>query len=167
MRGGNPAASSWASKISCRTPWMDTRPKVSVTVVKAPTTSNPTARLTSWSAKALSLPLDHEISAFGCIELNDRRSSPSRAAAALLRRTRRCRRRFAERADLSQRRLRRALAAFPGAVDRAPQGLVGRFAREKHVADRLGEDFSRWLRARWSNGHRAERVGCRIPARRT
>jgi hypothetical protein len=44
---------------------MDTRPKVSVTVVKAPTTSNSPARLTSWSANALSLPLDHAISAFG------------------------------------------------------------------------------------------------------
>ena len=33
MRGGNPAASHCASKISCRTPWIDTRPKVSVTVV--------------------------------------------------------------------------------------------------------------------------------------
>ena len=65
MRGGNPAASHCASKISCRTPWIDTRPNVSVTVVNAPTTSNSRARLTSWSANALSLPLDHEISAFG------------------------------------------------------------------------------------------------------
>jgi hypothetical protein len=64
MRGGNPAASSCACKISCRTPWIDTRPNVSVTVVNAPTTSNSPARLTSWSANALSLPLDHEISAF-------------------------------------------------------------------------------------------------------
>ena len=65
MRGGNPAASHCASKISCRTPWIDTRPKVSVTAVKAPTTSNSPARRTSCSANALSLPLDHEISAFG------------------------------------------------------------------------------------------------------
>jgi hypothetical protein len=49
---------------------MDTRPKVSVTVVNAPTTSNSPARLTPWSARALSLPLDHEISAFGRDEVN-------------------------------------------------------------------------------------------------
>jgi hypothetical protein len=49
---------------------MDTRPKVSVTVVNAPTTSNSPASLTSWSAKALSLPLDHEISAFGRDDIN-------------------------------------------------------------------------------------------------
>ena len=65
MRGGNPAASHCASRISCRTPWIDTRPNVSVTVVSAPTTSNSPARLTACSAKALSLPLDQEISAFG------------------------------------------------------------------------------------------------------
>jgi hypothetical protein len=65
MRDGNAAASSCARKISCPTPWIDTRSNVSVTVVKAPTTSNSPARLTSWSANALSLPLDHEISAFG------------------------------------------------------------------------------------------------------
>jgi hypothetical protein len=49
---------------------METRPKVSVTVVKAPTKSNSPARLTSWSANALSLPLDHEISALGRDEVN-------------------------------------------------------------------------------------------------
>jgi hypothetical protein len=65
MRGGNPAASSCACRISCRTPWIETRPKVSVTAVNAPTTSNSPNRLTSCSANALSLPLDHEISAFG------------------------------------------------------------------------------------------------------
>ena len=47
MRGGNPAASHCASKISCRTPWIDTRPNVSVTVVSAPTTSNSPAPRTS------------------------------------------------------------------------------------------------------------------------
>ena len=41
-----------------------------VTVVNAPTTSNSPARLTSCSANALSLPLDHEISAFGRGSLN-------------------------------------------------------------------------------------------------
>jgi hypothetical protein len=41
-----------------------------VTVVNAPTTSNSSARLTSCSANALSLPLDHEISAFGRFCLN-------------------------------------------------------------------------------------------------
>ena len=65
MRGGRPAASSCARRISCRTPWIDTRSNVSVTVVSAPTTSNSPARLISCSANALSLPLDHEISAFG------------------------------------------------------------------------------------------------------
>jgi hypothetical protein len=70
MCGGNPAASHCACKISCRTPWIDTRPKVSVTVVNAPTTSNWPDRLTSWSANALSLPLDHEISAFGRGDIN-------------------------------------------------------------------------------------------------
>jgi hypothetical protein len=38
---------------------------VSLTVVRAPTTSSSPPRLTSWSANALSLPLDHEISALG------------------------------------------------------------------------------------------------------
>jgi hypothetical protein len=70
MRGGNPAASHCARKISCRTPWIDTRPKVSVTLVNAPTTSNSPARLTSCSANAESLPLDHEISAFGRGDVN-------------------------------------------------------------------------------------------------
>ena len=45
---------------------------VSVTVVSAPTTSNSPARRISCSANALSLPLDHEISAFGR-GLTDRR----------------------------------------------------------------------------------------------
>jgi len=49
---------------------METRPKVSVTVVKVPTTSNSPARLTSWRAKVLSLPLDHEINAFGRDDVN-------------------------------------------------------------------------------------------------
>ena len=65
MRGGRPAARSCACKISCRTPWIDTRSNVSVTVVSAPTTSYSPARRTSCSENALSLPLDHEISALG------------------------------------------------------------------------------------------------------
>src|SRR5262245_26430075 len=44
---------------------MLTRPKVSVTVVNAPTISNSPTRRTSWSAHALSLPLDHATKAFG------------------------------------------------------------------------------------------------------
>jgi hypothetical protein len=70
MRGGNPAAAHCASNISCRTPWIDTRSNVSVTVVTAPTTSISPRRLTSCNENALSLPLDHEISAFGLIRVN-------------------------------------------------------------------------------------------------
>jgi hypothetical protein len=70
MRGGKPAAASCANRISCRTPWIDTRSNASVTVVRAATTSNSPARLTSCSENAESLPLDHEISAFGRGSLN-------------------------------------------------------------------------------------------------
>ena len=81
---------------------MLTRPKVSVTVVSAPTISQSPARRTSCSAQALSLPLDQAISAFG------RMSSPRHSGAA--------------------RRVGRALARFPGAADGAPQRLVRGFA---------------------------------------
>ena len=61
MRDGNPAASSCARKISCRTPWIDTRSNVSVTVVNAPTTSNSPARLISWSSGKDSAFSLHEV----------------------------------------------------------------------------------------------------------
>ena len=70
MRAAGEAASSCARKICRRTPWIDTRSNVSVTVVSAPTTSNAPARLTSCSENALSSPLDYEISAFGRVGLN-------------------------------------------------------------------------------------------------
>ncbi len=52
------------------------------------------------------------------------------------------------RTDFLQRGVGGALAAFPGAVDRAPQGFVGGFAGQKQAADRLGQDFARRLAAR-------------------
>src|SRR5215468_10177590 len=65
MVAGSPAASSCARRISSRTPCIDTRAKVSVTVVSAPTTSYWPARRTSWSENAESLPLDQAIRALG------------------------------------------------------------------------------------------------------
>ena len=53
-----------------------------------------------------------------------------------------CQRFILQRADPAQRGIGGALAALPGAVDRPPQRLVGRFAGEEHRADRLGREFS-------------------------
>src|SRR5215217_3168524 len=173
-RDGNPAASHCASRTARRTPWIDTRSKVSVTVVNAPTTSSSPACRISCNANALSLPLDHEISAFA--RTLDRPSLPGVPAefvetsasltmgpcsvipleadrpALPLTRCRRgtfcCGLAVPERADLSQRGLRSALAALPSAIDRAPQRLVRCFAREKHTADGLVEDLSRRLPTR-------------------
>jgi len=61
---------SCACKISCLAARIDTRSNVSVTVVKAPTTSRSPARLTACGANALSLPLDHATSACGRIRGN-------------------------------------------------------------------------------------------------
>src|SRR5690348_9462927 len=81
--GGSPADASCACKTLSRTPWIETRPKLSFTVVSAPTTSNAPARRTSCSAKALSLPDDHEISALGRIiwAAGSRRRPPNAATA--------------------------------------------------------------------------------------
>src|SRR3954452_22632881 len=71
-----------------------------------------------------------------------------------------------ERADLAQGRVRGALAALPGAVDGAPERLVRGFAGEEHVADRLGQDFSRELTARRGRRHRTHHERRGVPARR-
>src|SRR5262245_56381959 len=95
---GSPAASSCAANSSSRTPCMLTRPTFSETVVSAPTTSQSPLRRASCSAQALSLPLDQAISALGLM------SSPA--------------------AEQPHHRIGGTLARFPGAADRAPQGLV-------------------------------------------
>src|SRR5262249_59801946 len=108
---GRPTASSCAARMSWRTPCMLTRPKVSVTVVSAPTISQSPARRASWRAQALSLPLDQAISAFGRVI-----SAPA--------------------GEETNDRVGGTFARFPGAADRAPQGLVHRLAGEEHaVAD--------------------------------
>ncbi len=71
-----------------------------------------------------------------------------------------------DRADPAQRGLGRAFAAFPGAVDRAPQRLMGRFACEIHAADRIDQGLARGLAAGRSRRHRAKYVRRRVPARR-
>src|ERR1700722_6821731 len=141
---------------------METRPNVSVTVVTAPTMSRSFVGLTSWSATALSLRLPRRSAPRVVTPSVDRCSA---RAAALPGRTLRRRHGFAERADLSQCRFRRTLSAFPGAIDRAPQGFVGCLAREEQAAQGFGEDFSRALPAGRSNRHRAERERRSIPAR--
>src|SRR5262249_17857985 len=55
---------------SSRTPCMLTRPKASVTVVKALIISRSPARRTSCNAHALSLPLDQATSAFDRFDIN-------------------------------------------------------------------------------------------------
>ena len=61
---------------------MLTRPKVSVTVVKAPTMSYSPARRASCSAQALSLPLDQAIRAFGKARIRNRAVGKCRIAAS-------------------------------------------------------------------------------------
>ena len=81
------------------------------------------------------MPLDQEINAFG------RAISwmPVRAAVTSCGRCRWLQ--ISQRADPAQGRVGGALAAFPGAVDGAPQRLMRGFAGEEHAADRLASGF--------------------------
>src|SRR3954447_15191303 len=86
--------------------------------------------------------------------------------SALLRRLRRdIGRLILQRTDFAQGCVRGPLAAFPGAVDGAPQRLVRGFAGEEHVADRLGKDSSRELTAGRGRRHRTHHEGRGVPAR--
>ena len=85
-----------------------------------------------------------------------------------LRRARRCgdRRGVLDRADPAQRGIGGAFAALPGAVDGAPQRLMGGLARQIHAADRIDQRLARGLAAGGSRRHRAEHVRRGVPARR-
>src|SRR4051794_41878272 len=84
---------------------------------------------------------------------------------ALLRRLRRdIGRLILQRTDLAQGCVRGPLAAFPGAVDGAPQRLVRGFAGEEHVADRLGKGSLRELTAGRGRPHPPPHEGRGGPA---
>src|SRR3984957_13810528 len=69
----SPRAAVCSSRSDSRTPCIETRPNAAVTVVRVPTTSPSPACRTSWSARAESLPLLHETTAFrrGAMTLQD------------------------------------------------------------------------------------------------
>src|SRR5215475_831208 len=160
---GKPTAASCICSNSSRTPCMLTRPNVSVTVVKAPTISKSPVRRASCKAQALSLPLDQAIKALGVS------SSIVPVLPTALPRT--CYRsvffRLLERAQLSQRSFRCALARFPGTIHGAPLRLMQSFARQPKTApNRLRQNSSRISTARHGGRHRAKREGLLVPARR-
>ena len=82
---------------------------------------------------------------------------------------RRCgfRRRLLGRSEPVQNRVGGALARFPGAADRAPQGLVHGFAgKPDRVLHRLHQDPARALSARSRGRKGAKRQRLVVPARR-